>query len=203
MISLFYPFGPKQEKDTTKQIGQLKSQLPNGLLPNAEAECGKPQDGMVPRPRDGGCEAWRIGGRRRWLLEQERVLHFEDHLAEAVTFRSWFSQPTEIQGGTGREKMPQSPLSSAPDFQQLLPIGHAKQEQVGKESLGESEGSAILFNNGSDSICYRFFGPKDFSQFCCLRIESSHGQKYIDETLPTDTEMLVSSHFHVSYNILL
>lgn len=99
--------------------------------------------------------------------------------------------------------MPQSPPSSAPDLQQLLPIGHAQQEQVGKESLGESEGSAIFFNNGSDSRCYRFLGPKDFSQFCCLGVESSRGQKYIDETLPTDTEMLVSSHFHVSHNILL
>lgn len=114
---MFYPFGPKQEKDTTKQIRQLKSQLPKGLLPKVEAECGKPQDGMVPRPRDGGCEAWRIGRRRRWLLEQERVLHFEDHLAAAVTFRSWFSQPTEIQGGTGREKCPKAhpplPLTSS------------------------------------------------------------------------------------------
>lgn len=51
----------------------------------------------------GGCEAWMIGGRRWWLLEEERVLHFEDHLAGAVTFRSWFSLPTEIQGRTGRE----------------------------------------------------------------------------------------------------
>lgn len=99
--------------------------------------------------------------------------------------------------------MPRSPPSSAPDLQQLLPIGHAQQEQEGKESLGESEGSAIFFNNGSDRRCYRFFGPKGFSQFCCLRVESSHGQKCIDETLPTDPEMLVSCHFHVSYNILL
>ena len=44
-----------------------------------------------------------IEGRRWWLLEEERVLYFEDHLAGAVTFRSWFSLPTEIQGGTGRE----------------------------------------------------------------------------------------------------
>lgn len=58
-------------------------------------------------------------------LGREKGFAFsEDHLAGAVTFRSWFSLPTEIQGGTGREYAPK-PTSSAPDLQQLLPIGHA------------------------------------------------------------------------------
>lgn len=124
-----------------------------------------------------GCEAWRgrvgadlvYGGGKRFAFRGPPGRSCD--LQKLV-------QPTrrlkERQAGSKRpEAHPPLPL----DLQHLLPIGQAQQKQEGKESLSESQGSAIFFNNGSDSRYFRFFGPKGLSQFCCLREESSHGQQ--------------------------